>query len=87
GAGTREVQERFQHSQDTIIKYFHRILCLLCTHPFYNTYVRLPGPKTPNIITNNPRFAPFRDALAAIDGTLLAAHGLEEDQPRLHSRK
>ncbi|KAJ3978261.1 hypothetical protein F5890DRAFT_1384639, partial [Lentinula detonsa] len=65
----REAQERFQRSADTISKAFHRILQIACSAPFYTKYVHLPEDTTPEIIAQDRRYQPFRDCLAAIDGS------------------
>ena len=39
--------EWFQHSNDTISKYFHHMLGIFFTEPFYTTYINLPNTHTP----------------------------------------
>jgi len=59
GASNREVQERFQHSGETVSRYFNevpRLMCLLAVEvikpvdPEFST--------TPTKITMNPRYMP-----------------------------
>ncbi|KAF8433331.1 hypothetical protein L210DRAFT_3307780, partial [Boletus edulis BED1] len=72
GLTIRHVAERFQRSNDTISKYFRRILGAFSSSPIYNKYVRLPrsNDNTPQAIQENPRFMPFfKDAIGALDST------------------
>ncbi|KAJ3729331.1 hypothetical protein C8R42DRAFT_562217, partial [Lentinula raphanica] len=69
GMSNREAQERFQRSGDTISKVFHRILSLTSSGPFYTKFVHLPDDTVPDVIANDPRFAPFVDCRGAIDGS------------------
>ncbi|KAJ3752340.1 hypothetical protein EV360DRAFT_29318, partial [Lentinula raphanica] len=69
GLGNREAQERFQRSGDTISRAFHRILALASSGSFYTKYVQLPDDTVPQVIADDPRFAPFSDCRGAIDGS------------------
>ncbi|XP_073266376.1 uncharacterized protein [Populus alba] len=71
GASNREVQERFQHSGETVSRNFNEVLrsvCLLATH-----IIRPVDPEfttTPLEIAMNPRYMPyFKNCIGAIDGT------------------
>ncbi|XP_028084221.1 uncharacterized protein LOC114285380 [Camellia sinensis] len=71
--GNRVVQERFQHSGQTISKYFNRVLKAVCrlgkqvTRP-------LDFDEVPAEIRHNPRFYHFfKDCVGAIDGTHISA--------------
>ncbi|KAJ3979341.1 hypothetical protein F5890DRAFT_1383520, partial [Lentinula detonsa] len=69
GMGNREAQERFQRSADTISKSFHSVLDIT-SGSFYIKYVKLPsGVEVSPIISNDPRFQPFSEAQATIDGS------------------
>ncbi|KAI0740593.1 hypothetical protein C8Q76DRAFT_588383, partial [Earliella scabrosa] len=72
GLRIRHVGERFQHSNETISRYYREILGALSSFPFYDTYVHLPprDVPVPDYIQSNPKFFPyFEGALGAIDGT------------------
>ena len=72
GLSIRHLGERFQHSNETISKYFREVLCALSSAPFYTTYVFLPSSTTsiPSEIRDNTNFFPFfSGAIGAIDGT------------------
>ena len=64
--------ERFQHSNETISRYFREVLCMLSSVLLYTTYVFLPSSTTsiPSKIWDNSKFFPFfSSAIGAIDGT------------------
>ncbi|KAJ7084132.1 hypothetical protein C8R44DRAFT_534468, partial [Mycena epipterygia] len=72
GATVRHAGERFQHSNETISKYFRRILVAVSSPPFYTKYVKLPrvDDPIPPRIADNPKWFPFfQDAIGAMDGT------------------
>ena len=52
-------------------RYFKEMTIIFSSPAFYNKYVNLPTADTPipDLIVNNPKFSPFRDALGAIDGS------------------
>ncbi|KAF9004678.1 hypothetical protein BDQ17DRAFT_1240847 [Cyathus striatus] len=77
GLSIRHVAERFQHSNETILKYFKKILFALSSPPFYPKYVHLPhtSDPVPAAIINNPKWFPFFDgAIGAMDGTHITCH-------------
>ena len=47
GLTIRHTGERFQRSNNMISKYFHRMLGIFSTEPFYTTYIYLPDAHTP----------------------------------------
>ena len=47
GLTIRHTGEQFQRSNDTISKYFHRMLGIFSKEPFYTTYINLPDAHTP----------------------------------------
>lgn len=64
--------ERFQRSNETILKYFRHMLSIFSSSPFYTTYVTLPNADTPpsNKIRDNEKMWPFFSrALGALDGS------------------
>jgi hypothetical protein len=72
GLSTRHIDERFQRSNDTISKYFRKILVAFSSVPFYTNNVSLPkvSDPVPAHIHNNPKFFLFfGDAVGAMDGT------------------
>ncbi|KIK79285.1 hypothetical protein PAXRUDRAFT_73814, partial [Paxillus rubicundulus Ve08.2h10] len=57
---TRHTGEQFQRSDDTISCYFHKILIIFSSPPFYTNYVQLPtGKQIPAKIHDNPKFWPY----------------------------
>ncbi|KAJ7227007.1 hypothetical protein GGX14DRAFT_305495, partial [Mycena pura] len=90
GLSVRHVGERFQRSNETISKYFRRILLAVSTAPFYTTYVHLPLATDPvsDYIRNNPKFYPFfGDALGSMDGTHINCAPSAEDRQACRNRK
>lgn len=76
----REVQERFQHSGDTVSRCFQQVL--RASLSLHAEWVKLPV--MPHIlsdyITLNPKFKPyFNDCLGALDGIYVPAHISSED--------
>ncbi|KAJ6472096.1 hypothetical protein C8R45DRAFT_757208, partial [Mycena sanguinolenta] len=72
GLSIRHLGERFQHSNETISKYFRNVLFAIVSPGFYNAYVRLPSVNdpVPEPIGNNPKFFPFlKDVIGSMDGT------------------
>ena len=71
----REVQERFQHSGDTISCCFQQVL--KASLFLYAEWVKLPAipHMLSNHITSNPKFTSyFNNYLGALDGTYVPAH-------------
>ncbi|KZT50631.1 hypothetical protein CALCODRAFT_418984, partial [Calocera cornea HHB12733] len=88
GESNRGLQELFQRSGDTVSHVFHRILRILTSPNIYTRYVRLPDTSTPPEISESPKLYPFfKDCLAAIDGSHIAAKPCAEDRPRYRDRK
>ncbi|KAF8478129.1 hypothetical protein DFH94DRAFT_634095 [Russula ochroleuca] len=84
GLSIRHIAERFQHSNETISKYFCRVLVAVLSPPFYTNHVCLPkaNQPTPSFILDNLKFFPFFEgALGAIDGTHIncSLSALEQD--------
>ncbi|OAX40966.1 hypothetical protein K503DRAFT_668163, partial [Rhizopogon vinicolor AM-OR11-026] len=82
GLSIRHLGERFQRSNETISKYFKRILFAFSSPPIYTTYVRLPdadSPLPPQIVQNRKFFPFFANAIGAIDGTHIPCHPFRED--------
>jgi hypothetical protein len=85
----RQVAERFQRSNDTIHRYFHRVLQAILSDNFQSHFLHLPDPShiSPMIIGNPKLYPFFKDALGAIDGTLVRVYPPEEDVARHRDRK
>ncbi|KAF9235881.1 hypothetical protein BU15DRAFT_27613, partial [Melanogaster broomeanus] len=89
GLTIRHVGERFQRSNETISRYFRKMLRAFSSRPFYTTYVHLPDadeihPK----IHDNPRFWPFfKDAIGALDGSHIHAAPTAFERAAYRNRK
>ncbi|KAJ7101207.1 hypothetical protein C8R44DRAFT_577535, partial [Mycena epipterygia] len=90
GLSIRHVGERFQRSNETISKYFRRVLIAVSSPPFYMRYVRLPSADdpTPDSILHNPKLFPFfRDAIGSMDGTHINSAPSAADRHASRNRK
>ncbi|KAH7917261.1 hypothetical protein BV22DRAFT_988336, partial [Leucogyrophana mollusca] len=89
GLPIRHVGERFQRSNDTIARYFKKMVYILSSPPFYTQYVQFPtGETVPSKIRNNPKFWPyFRDAIGAIDGSHIHISPPAYLRPNYRNRK
>ncbi|KIK72892.1 hypothetical protein PAXRUDRAFT_179696, partial [Paxillus rubicundulus Ve08.2h10] len=87
GLSSWHVAERFQHSPDTITRYFKCMLFFFASAPYYTSQVRFPTHQSPisAIITNNPCFQAFRDCVGAVDGTHIHAFAPLEEHPHMHN--
>jgi hypothetical protein len=83
----REVQERFQHSGETVSRHFHSVLQAL--NQLVPHYINLPKhEEPPDAISNNPKFYPFfSDCIGALDGTHIAAKVPTENAAAFRNRK
>ncbi|XP_026417129.1 uncharacterized protein LOC113312604 [Papaver somniferum] len=77
----RILQERFQHSGETISRHFNAVLDAIVA--LADDFLVPTGPDTPTEILENPRFYPyFKDCIGVIDGTQIPAMvGLDEQVP------
>ncbi|RZC84243.1 hypothetical protein C5167_047029 [Papaver somniferum] len=77
----RILQERFQHSGETISRHFNAVLEAIVA--LEDDFLVPSGPDTPTEILESPRFYPyFKDCIGAIDGTQIPAMvGLDEQVP------
>jgi hypothetical protein len=76
--------------QDEISRYFHRVLILLSSPLFYDTYVHLPDKNypVPNGISSNSKLSPYFDnALGATDGTQISCLPSSEEHESSRNRK
>ncbi|XP_062099963.1 uncharacterized protein LOC133805828 [Humulus lupulus] len=82
GAGNRLTQERFQHSGETVSRYFNKVLDVLC-HMSVDV-LKPPDPKfkdVPEEILKDSRYMPhFKNCIGAIDGVHVNAVIPPEDQ-------
>jgi hypothetical protein len=82
----RNAQERFEHSGETISRYFHKTLEAVGS--LHSEWVTLDFDLTPDRIHQDPRFFPFfKDAVGAIDGTLIPISLSPIEGVRFRSRK
>ena len=88
GAFNHTVQEKFQHSGDTVSHVFHEVLSsLLYLHA---ETVNLPTKDDvlhPRIADDTKYFPYFQDCLSALDGTHISAHVLAADGAAYRNRK
>ncbi|KAG2033027.1 hypothetical protein BDR03DRAFT_839824, partial [Suillus americanus] len=90
GLTIRHVGERFQRSNETISNYFHKMLDILSSHPFYMQYIHLPADDAPvsSKICDNPKRWPyFMDTIGAIDGSHIHAFPRSYDHHLYQNRK
>ncbi|XP_023741115.1 uncharacterized protein LOC111889213 [Lactuca sativa] len=89
GCGNRLVQELFNHSGETILRHFHKVLDVVVNlskdiikpNANYNETI-------PEHILNNPRYYPyFKDYIGAIDGTHVKASVPQHEQIKFIGRK
>ncbi|RYR49559.1 hypothetical protein Ahy_A07g036069 isoform B [Arachis hypogaea] len=89
GASYRMLEERFQHSGETIFRQFHHVLS--CVKKLAKNIIRPIDPSfgdTPKYIMDNDRYWPyFKDCIGAIDGTHIAIHVHQDEQVRFIGRK
>ncbi|KIM67423.1 hypothetical protein SCLCIDRAFT_40316, partial [Scleroderma citrinum Foug A] len=90
GLPIRHIGERFQRSNDTISRYFCKMVKIFTSELFYSKYISLASSTTdvhPNIV-NNYRFFPyFKDAIGAIDGSHIPASPPLCDHATYRNRK
>lgn len=85
-ASMRDVQDRFQHSSETVSRNFKAVLNALLQ--LYPDYVTMPRDETPSRIRNDwGKMRCFKDVRGAIDGTHIAAHISAVDQAPFRNRK
>ncbi|KAM7479047.1 hypothetical protein LguiA_027260 [Lonicera macranthoides] len=85
-AGNRLVQERFQHSGETVSRYFNQVLHALTE--LSTDFIRPSSNNTPIEILTDSRFYPyFQDCLGAIDGTHVAVIVGADEQALFRDRK
>src|SRR5271170_631901 len=87
-SSNREVQERFQHSGETVSRHFHAVLQAIMDR-LIPQYIKLTDPNTiPTAITSNSKFYNFfNNCIGALDGTHMAAKVPEEEAAAFRNRK
>ncbi|KAL2893163.1 putative nuclease HARBI1 [Bienertia sinuspersici] len=89
GASNRDVQERFQHSSETVSRIFKEVMDAM--DGLSRDILRPRDPEfkeIPSHIVNDARYMPhFKDCIGAIDGTHIDIITAEEDQLRYRGRK
>ncbi|KAJ4764659.1 nuclease [Rhynchospora pubera] len=76
----RKVGEDFQHSTETVWRCFNKVLhCVLLMQ---SDYIKLPGSNAPihPELSEGTIYAPFKDALGAVDGTHILAFPDRDDE-------
>ncbi|KAK7314853.1 hypothetical protein VNO77_33381 [Canavalia gladiata] len=82
----RVIQERFQHSGETISRHFNNVLKAIKS--LSREVLQPPQLTTPPEILNNARFYPyFKDCIGVIDGMHIPAHVPAKDQSRFRNKK
>ncbi|XP_044469164.1 uncharacterized protein LOC123198546 [Mangifera indica] len=82
----RVIQERFQHSGETISRHFNNVLKAIKS--LSREFLLPPPPNTPPEIINSNRFYPyFKDCLGVIDGMHIPAHVPAKDQSQFRNKK
>ncbi|XP_012088403.1 uncharacterized protein LOC105647032 isoform X2 [Jatropha curcas] len=82
----RVIQERFQHSGETISRHFNNVLKAIKS--LSREFLQPPPLNTPPEILSSNRFYPyFKDCIGAIDGMHIPAHVPAKDQSRFRDRK
>lgn len=82
----RVIQERFQHSGETISRHFNNVLKAIKS--LSRELLQPPQVTTPPEILRSNRFYPyFKDCIGVIDGMHIPAHVPAKDQSRFRNRK
>ncbi|KAL6502688.1 hypothetical protein OROHE_024341 [Orobanche hederae] len=82
----RVIQERFQHSGETISRHFNNVLKAIKS--LSHEFLQPPPLTTPSEILTNNRFYPyFEDCIGVIDSLHIPAHVPAKDQSRFRNRR
>ncbi|KAL5753419.1 hypothetical protein ACOSQ2_023926 [Xanthoceras sorbifolium] len=82
----RVIQERFQHSGETISRYFNNVLKAIKS--LAREFLQPPPFCTPAEILSSKRFDPyFKDCIGVIDGMHIPAHVPAKDQSQFRNKK
>ncbi|XP_019263405.1 PREDICTED: uncharacterized protein LOC109241137 [Nicotiana attenuata] len=82
----RVIQERYQHSGETISRHFNNVLRAIKS--LSREFLQLPPVSTPLQILESNRFYPyFEDCIGVIDSMRIPAHVPAKDQSRFRNKK
>ncbi|KAK6912237.1 Harbinger transposase-derived nuclease domain [Dillenia turbinata] len=82
----RVIQERFQHSGETISRHFNNVLKAIKS--LSREFLHAPPLSTPPEIIRSNRYYPyFKDCIGVIDGMHVPAHVPAKDQSRFRNKK
>lgn len=82
----RVIQERFQHSGETISRHFNNVLKAIKS--LSREFLQPPPLSTPPEVLESNRFYPyFKDCIGVMDGMHVLAHVPAKDQTRFRNRK
>ncbi|KIM54417.1 hypothetical protein SCLCIDRAFT_36183, partial [Scleroderma citrinum Foug A] len=90
GLSIRHIGERFQRSNDMISRYFHKMVKIFASEPFYSRYISFASSTIsthPKIINNYCFWPYFKDVIGAIDGSHIPASPPQCDRAIYHNRK
>ncbi|XP_054785623.1 uncharacterized protein LOC129292093 [Prosopis cineraria] len=82
----RVIQERFQHSGETISRHFNNVLKAIKS--LSREFLQPPDTTTsPEILSSNRFYPYFKDCIGVIDGMHIPAHVPAKDQSRFRNKK
>ncbi|XP_031402089.1 uncharacterized protein LOC116211730 isoform X1 [Punica granatum] len=82
----RVIQERFQHSGETISRHFNNVLKAIKS--LSKEFLECPPDTTPPEILRSNRYNPyFKDCIGVVDGMHIPAHVPAKDQSRFRNKK
>ncbi|KIJ59831.1 hypothetical protein HYDPIDRAFT_54044, partial [Hydnomerulius pinastri MD-312] len=89
GLTTRHIGEHFQQLNETIVKYFWKMITIFSSPPFYTKYISMPPHNKMHAkICNNTRFWPFfKDTIGVLDGSHIHAAPSLKDHRVFCNRK
>ena len=86
GTSVRDVEERYQHSGETVCRYFRAVLNAFIT--LIPKYIKLPSIEIPCAISNSTKNYPFfKDCIGAVDGTHIEAKVPKDETAAYRNRK
>jgi len=86
GTSFRDVEERYQHSGETVFRYFRAVLNAFTA--LIPKYIKLPSTEIPFAISAFMKNYPFfKDCIGAVDGTHIAVKVLKEETAAYRNRK
>lgn len=86
GASFRDVEGRYQHSGETVFRYFQAVLKAFTA--LIPQYIKLPSTNIPLAISKSPKNYPFfADCIGAVDGTHIGTKVLKEEMAAFRNRK